>query len=120
MALPPFCRCAGCRQLYFEYDDDLENSFCEDCVAFEQLRCSTVGRHLATRFDGLVANEILEFCSPKNVKQHFRCCVLRVMLLGKPYTWNVFYNLFTYGGNGIAGTISTNEDIVDRVISFVY
>ena len=33
--------------------------------------------------------------------------------------YSPFYNLFSYGGNGAAGNISDNEDIVDRMLDYV-
>ena len=43
---------------------------------------------------------------------------MRKFLLGAPYTYSPFFNLFTFAGNRDAGNISDHEDIVDRIVDY--
>ena len=56
--------------------------------------------------------------SPKSQQRFARECWIR-LLVGPAWSRNVFFDLLTYRGGGISGSISPSEDILDRVIAFI-
>ena len=124
MPLSTVCRCSGCGVLdFYIYGDDKldeEKHICEDCWGFETMRCSIVSTMMTARLCREVVHLILTFNRPNDVRRQFKQEVLRDILMGEPYTWCVFYNLFSYGANGEYGRVSKSLDIVDYIIRFVY
>ena len=69
-------------------------------------------------FDFHIMQTVFSFLCPRKSKTNFRRFFMRKFLLGAPYTYSPFFNLFTFAGNRDAGNISDHEDIVDRIVDY--
>jgi len=120
---------------YFNWGSGI---LCPDCANKERIEHKTEEIVHSMPFHGLgkdfnkeVLGIISKFCVGQlDGDAIFRGDYLRCMLLGPPVNFlglrlpwatrpMVAFRNFTYASNGIAGNISDNEDIIDRIIGYV-
>ena len=93
--------------------------WCMDCLnAPTRLAQTTVFQYLGTC--NIPVNIITPYLGPIDTAEvEFRRLYLRPLLLGPNTHPRQGFRLLTYGSNGMPGSISDTEDIIDRLLGFV-
>ena len=98
------------------------NALCFDCLnAHTRLARSTVFKHLGTcNIPVNIITGLVPYLEPMhNAKAEFRRLYLWKLLLGPNTHPRQGFRLLTYSGNGMDGSISATEDVIDRLLGFV-
>ena len=96
--------------------------WCIDCLnAPTRLAQTTVFQYLGTcNIPINIITRLVPYLGPIHTAQaEFRRLYLRPLLLGPNTHPRQGFRLLTYGSNGMPGSISDTEDIIDRLLGFV-
>ena len=92
---------------------------CHNLLLLRDFPGTSIGRYLFTT-RGLpihLVDTVVRYLVPDH-EAEFRRQYLRILLLGPPMGGSRF-RLTTYASNGMAGSISAREDILDRILMFI-
>ena len=121
MPCPLFALCASCGEAVLVSElvcGEYVRSACDDCC-FTGLMKNLVGPAFAEKLGSEETFGLVLKYLTGSSRRKFRKEYWRGILNGAPWTWSPFWNLFTYCGNGMAGNISRQEDIADRIVAFI-